>query len=72
MPFNCEDMYFFCEEKNNCSEIAEDKYWAKQLAKQEILNLSEHSIYSCAEKVKKKVKNKQTANYFLFANTYTL
>lgn len=41
---------FLCEKKNNCNEIAKDKYWAKQSAKQEIQNLSEHSLYSCAKK----------------------
>lgn len=40
-------------EKNNCSETAEDKYWARQSAKQEILRLSEHSVYLCAKKGKK-------------------
>ena len=40
-------------EKNNCGEIAEDKYWARQSAKQEILSLLEHSVYLHAKKGEK-------------------
>lgn len=52
-------------EKNNYGEIAEDKYWVRQSAKQEILSfVRTFSLFMCQK------GEKIPANYFPFANMF--